>query len=592
MKNFKKLICLCMSIVLLAGIFSGCEKNNNSSDKTDDGSFKNVDLVIYTSNANATFENAIKIANEKWNKDTGGSISFINNGDWNTRYTKLSTLVATGEQVDIYGSYYMDCPTLVLKNIFLPVDDYLEDTDYISVDLSKKGYEFKGKTYGFAPKESVNPCVILYNKTMFENNGEKTPLEYYKEGNWTWETFRKVARNMTQDLNNDGVIDQYGFGTWLQHLFMPTAGLADYLDKDGKLTLNDPRFIKTANFVQECGFKDKSFIRGSYDWEEYFANGMVAMIGERPYYLNTFANKGMTDEIDFAPYPQDPDNKSDVKYGAWVEGYSILCNTVNAKASAEFIKNYWTPAVSEAQRQAREESTVWNGYTDAQKELINEILPNAYCMNSLGYLNFEENSRVLWGKIYRDGESVSTAIASQKPVLQNCVDQTLADNKKEGVVDFAGIKKIDFESGMTPMVENVSGSASLDGKAISGSKSLKITCPEVESGTNPPALVYTDPETAALPSGHNYKISVKYSLEKELTGYNTVYFQIRSKSDINNTESGTTDTLILDSSSKKSGTLAGTINLPVSATISDYTLVLSFTGEGGTVTIDDISITE
>lgn len=87
-------------------------------------------------------------------------------------------------------------------------------------------------------------------------------------------------------------------------------------------------------------------------------------------------------------------------------------------------------------------------------------------------------------------------------------------------------------------------------------------------------------------------ISVKYSLEKELTGYNTVYFQIRSKSDINNTESGTTDTLILDSSSKKSGTLAGTINLPVSATISDYTLVLSFTGEGGTVTIDDISITE
>ena len=598
MKKCRRLTCLFLGLVLAMGAFSGCNKtpqsdtSSSSGMQGDDTNFNNTNLVIYTSNANDTFKNAVEEANKNWNAATGGKISYIDNGDWNTRYTKLSMLIATGEQVDIYPSNYMDSPTLVLKNILLPVDDYLEDTEYVSTDLSRKGYGFRGKTYGFVSQEQANPCVIVYNKTMFENNGEKTPLEYYREGNWTWETFRQVAINMTQDQNNDGVTDQYGFATWLQHLFLPTAGLSDYLDQNINLTLSDPRFVKVANFVQQCGFRDKSFVRGTYDWEEYFANGMVAMIGERPYMLSTFAYKGMTDEIDFAPYPQDPENTSDVKYAAWVDGTSIVSNTVNSRAAAEFIKKYWIPALSGAQKKAREESTVWNGYTDEQKALISEILPNAYCMNSLGYQDFELNTRTLWGKIYRDGESVSTAIASMTPVLQSSIDRTLADTDKEGVTKFEGIDTIDFEAGLAPMVENISGVASLDGKAIAGNKSLTLTCPKVESGAEPPVLVYTDPTKAALPSGHNYKISVKYSLEQALTGYNTVYFQIRSKAELNNAEAGTSDTLVLDSASATSGTLQGTINLPVSNLTDDYVLVVSFTGEGGTVTIDDIAITE
>ncbi len=597
MKKYRRLTCLFLGLVLAMGVFSGCNKttsddSSSSGMQGDDKNFNNTNLVIYTSNANDTFKNAVEEANKSWNAATGGKISYVDNGDWNTRYTKLSMLIATGEQVDIYPSNYMDSPTLVLKNVFLPVDDYLEDTEYVSADLSRRGFGFRGKTYGFVSQEQVNPCVIVYNKTMFENNGEKTPLEYYREGNWTWETFRQVAINMTQDQNNDGVTDQYGFATWLQHLFLPTAGLSDYLDQNSNLTLSDPRFVKVANFVQQCGFRDKSFVRGTYDWEEYFANGMVAMIGERPSTLSTFAYKGMTDEIDFAPYPQDPENTSDVKYAAWVDGTSIISNTVNSRAAAEFIKKHWIPALSGAQKKAREESTVWNGYTDEQKALISEILPNAYCLNSLGYQDFEINTRTLWGKIYRDGESVSTAIASMTPVLQSGIDRTLADTDKEGVTKFEGIDTIDFEAGLAPVVENVSGAASLDGKAITGSKSLTLTCPKVESGAEPPVLVYTDPTKVALPSGHNYKISVKYSLEQALTGYNTVYFQIRSKAELNNVEAGTSDTLVLDSTSSTNGTLQGTINLPVSNLTDDYVLVVSFTGEGGTVTIDDIAITE
>ena len=83
-----------------------------------------------------------KILLEKY----GGRVTYIYGTDWNQRYTKLSTLIASGEQLDVYASgTFQDIPVLPLKSLLLPVDDYLEDTAQISVDLSKKGFAFKNK---------------------------------------------------------------------------------------------------------------------------------------------------------------------------------------------------------------------------------------------------------------------------------------------------------------------------------------------------------------------------------------------------------------------------------------------------------------
>ena len=46
-----------------------------------------------------------------------------------------------------------------------------------------------------------------YNETMFENYGAKTPMEYYKEGNWTWETMEDCLEAVTKDFNGNGKID-------------------------------------------------------------------------------------------------------------------------------------------------------------------------------------------------------------------------------------------------------------------------------------------------------------------------------------------------------------------------------------------------
>lgn len=592
----KRIFALLLAFGMIIGLFAGCGKSDNESGGTaaaEKKDFKNSKIVVFVSNDSEEIADVINESGRAWQEKYGGRVTYIYGTDWNQRYTKLSTLIASGEQLDVYASgTFQDIPVLPLKSFLLPVDDYLEDTAQVSVDLSKKGFAFKNKTYGFALKHLYQPMVIVYNKTMFENNGEKTPLEYYKEGKWNWENFRKAAKSLTQDHNNDGVTDQYGYGTWLPHLFMNTAGVADYIDSDYKLNLENPGITKTAQFLQQVGFKDKSILPGIWDWIDYFVAGNLAMIGERVSYLGYAKEHGLTDEVDFAPFPQDPDNKSDVKYGAWVDGVCILSNTKNAAASAEYIKNYYAPAAEKArQKTTKETNKVWHGYTDEQQKLIDEILPNAYVLNSMGFNNFGTISRGMWENIYRDGQSISTVIASEKPTLQAELDDCLADTKVDGIEEYTKIKTIDFESGMAPIVEKASGCAKLEGK-LSGKQSLTVTCPETDAGSNPPVLIHTDASAAKLPSGHDYKISLKYSLAEELKGYDTVYFQIRSLSDIDSYDNGTADTLVLDSSSKKSGTLTGNINLPVSKKGNDFVLVMSYTGKGGKVVIDDISITE
>ena len=78
---------------------------------------------------------------------------------------------------------------------------------------------FKGKSYGFNMPWAGN-TLFYYNKTMFEDYGVKTPKEYYKEGNWTWETLEECLNAITKDLDGDGAMDTYGSGT-LGSLFSP-----------------------------------------------------------------------------------------------------------------------------------------------------------------------------------------------------------------------------------------------------------------------------------------------------------------------------------------------------------------------------------
>ena len=133
---------------------------------------------------------------EKLKKDfeatyPGTEIEYITS-PWNTRNTKLANQVKAKKYVDCVSTVYNDFPERAIKNLVQPLDEYLVMGDSLNKSTMEKVTSYNGKHY--ALMRSAYPYVIYYNADMFEEYGEKTPLEYYKAGNWNWNTFRTVDR--------------------------------------------------------------------------------------------------------------------------------------------------------------------------------------------------------------------------------------------------------------------------------------------------------------------------------------------------------------------------------------------------------------
>ena len=75
-----------------------------------------------------------------------------------------------------------------LQNIVNLQDDFWDDN---ITNICTVG----GNTYFVNSLNSVweNIDTIVYNKTLFSNNGLTSPLDYYNNGQWTWENFKKCA---------------------------------------------------------------------------------------------------------------------------------------------------------------------------------------------------------------------------------------------------------------------------------------------------------------------------------------------------------------------------------------------------------------
>lgn len=64
---------------------------------------------------------------------------------------------------------------------------------------------YRGKLYGLP--WYVDSTALFYNKDMYREAG----LELPGSEPLTWEQLKDNARNLTRDLDNDGIVDQYGF---------------------------------------------------------------------------------------------------------------------------------------------------------------------------------------------------------------------------------------------------------------------------------------------------------------------------------------------------------------------------------------------
>lgn len=147
--------------------------------------------------------------------------------------------------------------SLLDKGLFADVSN-VEEFDFKEDKWNKAVLEVMtvgDAIYGFAG--STEPRTgVFFNMDLFETLGVDPELPYDLQagGQWTWDEFKKLAEQLTQDTNNDGQKDVYGIASFSTDFFQACMMSNDtdviVKDEDGNLMVNtsDPAVLEALDW--------------------------------------------------------------------------------------------------------------------------------------------------------------------------------------------------------------------------------------------------------------------------------------------------------------------------------------------------------
>ncbi|MFA6978554.1 MAG: sugar ABC transporter substrate-binding protein [Ignavibacteriaceae bacterium] len=265
-------------------------------------------------------------------------------GTWNSAHDYLITTFETGDVPDIFhyeSSVIID----------YAMRGYLTDlSPYISPEMKSDILEVAWATVTRPNGEVsgipflIESLVVLYNKTLFEKDGIVPPT---REHPWTWDDLQVVARKMTKDTNNDGVIDQYGAGFGLRNsanIIMNTSISfgGSFFRKEGdhfvvKVKSEEKKLLQT---IVDMLYKDKSASTASIG--ESGAGMIPGFFSGRYAMLVGIGSWGRQQLVENAPKDfqwgvMPPIKAQTQRYGASMQTLSVPKKSKRAKEAMMFI---------------------------------------------------------------------------------------------------------------------------------------------------------------------------------------------------------------------------------------------------------------
>jgi multiple sugar transport system substrate-binding protein len=123
---------------------------------------------------------------------------------------KLGVDFAAGDPADVVLINYRRYAPFAAMGVLEPLAPYLRSSELIrEVDFFREALDpFRWRGQLECIPQNISSLVVYYNKDLFDIAG----LEYPSD-DWTWDDLLATARALTQDVDGDGVTDQYGLGT-------------------------------------------------------------------------------------------------------------------------------------------------------------------------------------------------------------------------------------------------------------------------------------------------------------------------------------------------------------------------------------------
>jgi multiple sugar transport system substrate-binding protein len=254
--------------------------------------------------------------------------------------TRLVTEFAAGSPPDVTLMNYRRYASFAANDMLTPVDPFLAESDRISLDdfypVATEAFMWRGEL--MCIPQNISSLVVYYNADLFDAASVAYPAE-----RWAWDDFVQTAVSLTQDTNNDGIIDQYGLGIepslfrLAPFVWQNNAPIVDDEVQPTRLTLMRPPSLAALQWFTDLynvhGVVPGRAEEAAQDSESRFLAGTTAM------YLNSRRGVPTYREIDsfiwdVAPLPL---NKSEAGI-LHSDAYCLSQTTANKETAWQFIE--------------------------------------------------------------------------------------------------------------------------------------------------------------------------------------------------------------------------------------------------------------
>ena len=234
---------------------------------------------------------------------------------WGDYVTKVLGQFNAGNAADVYGTAIETFRSFSARGLWLPLNDFVSANPGFS-DFAPSLFQqasYKGQIE-YIPI-SWNNIMINYNRDLFDRAG----VAYPKEGRWTWDEFRAVAKKLTIK-DGSGTVTQFGYEVPNQNFF-----IQPWFFTNGTSTLNedwtgsnmlDPKVAETLQFLHDLIHVDGvSPIPGNTLLDNQFMAGQVAMISRGHWIVQ--AAKANKVNMDVAIPPTHSSDTDVIGFGAY-----------------------------------------------------------------------------------------------------------------------------------------------------------------------------------------------------------------------------------------------------------------------------------
>ena len=351
---------------------------------------------------------AVKKYQELYGKNTINLVVTANSSD--TYKARIVAMLAGNDAPELMEVKTQWMPSFAQEKLIQPVDGL--------VDYSKLHYQglvsttsYKGKHYVGCPN-GMWSTMIWYNKALFHKYGVKTPMEHYKENNWTWDTFVDTARKMTTG-------NVVGFSTdSIDTLLRSQKNDLVRKNADGTLSSNMKSSEVSAAlqttydmiYTYKCWNPDVAYARLN------FSKGKVAMSsGVIGFYQNYCEGMEFSD-IDCAPLPK-PSKSADYYGSAYGIFWGIGAGCDNIEGAKAFLKILAQYEDADFGKRTPLERVL----NDEQLKLTRSISEKAGTLayQSLSSWNYDE----FWKEFSTQNVPVATIVSKYEPLVQNAIKQ-------------------------------------------------------------------------------------------------------------------------------------------------------------------------